>query len=263
MPFTEKGELCFYYFESLDDPNLNHAIFTRQGGCSPYPWMGLNVGGLVGDHPSRVEKNRLLAFDAIGRDPDSMYDVWQVHGNRVIVIDRPRSLSQTHFKADAIVTNNSHVTLFMRFADCVPILLYDPELRVIGLVHAGWQGTIKKISENTVKLMSQRFGCKPVNIRAGIGPSICRRHYEVGPEIDDLVKKAFSTDGNRLMLRQNGKNYFDLWEANRLLLEQAGLHEIELSGLCTYSDSSKWFSHRREKGITGRFAALMGLVNQD
>jgi YfiH family protein len=217
------------------------------------------MGGLVGDDPTRVEQNRLLAFDIVGRDPDSMYDVWQVHGNEVVLVDKPRPKMQSHLKADAIITNNPSVTLFMRFADCVPILLFDPVTNVIGIAHAGWQGTIKKIALRTVQLMSQTYGCHPTSIRAGIGPSICVEHYEVGPEIYEQVQNSFGDDRNLIMLEQNRKFYFDLWKSNHRLLQQAGLKYIEVAGICTYSNLDDWFSHRGEQGKTGRFGALIGL----
>ncbi|MBN1668403.1 MAG: laccase domain-containing protein, partial [Anaerolineales bacterium] len=133
MGFQQHGALRYWTFDSLDTPGLAHAIFTRQGGHSPAPWQALNVGGQLGDTPERVEANRHLAFTALARDPASLYDVWQVHGAQVVQANAPRPPGQRHLQADAILTDQPQVTLFMRFADCVPILLYDPVRPAIGL----------------------------------------------------------------------------------------------------------------------------------
>lgn len=139
MPFHQVKSIRYYTFDIFDSTALTHAVFTRQGGLSPKPWESLNVGAsaMVLDDHQRVRNNRIRAFQALGRDPDSMYDVWQVHSADVVCADHPRPDDVPHVKADAILTDNPAVTLFMRFADCVPILLHDPVRRVVGVVHAG------------------------------------------------------------------------------------------------------------------------------
>jgi len=188
-----------------------------------------------------------------------MYDVWQVHSADVVCADKPRSWDIPHVKADAILTNNPDVTLFMRFADCVPVLFFDPFQKLVGLAHAGWQGTVKEIVTITVNQMVSVYGSLPSDIRAGIGPSIATHHYEVGPEVIDQVDRVFGPLAKWLLPSQNGSTYFDLWRANQILLEQAGLDQIEISGLCTACHPQDWFSHRGEQGKTGRFGALIAL----
>ena len=112
--------LRYYTFDSLADCGVTQAIFTRQGGVSPEPWAALNLGGTVGDDPQRVAENRLRAFQAVGRSSASLYDVWQVHGDEVVIANAPRPPHTPHLKADAMLTDRPEVTLFMRFADCVP-----------------------------------------------------------------------------------------------------------------------------------------------
>lgn len=261
MSFEYNDGIGFYKFDSLNCSEITHGIFTRQGGISPNPWESLNMGGMVGDDQKRVEMNRIRAFRAVGRDPASMYDVWQVHGEDVIYVDKPRPTEVHHLKADAVITNKPEVTLFMRFADCVPIFLYDPVNKVVGLVHSGWKGTIKKVAKTAILGMVQNYGSNPKNILAGIGPSICVEHYSIGPEIVELVLKSFGNLGNRLLLTEDGTVKFDLWEANRHLLVEAGLTGIEMSGLCTAGNLNDWYSHRGENGKTGRFGALISLNN--
>ncbi len=259
MPFQTRNGLRFFTFESFSHPHLTHAIFTRQGGLSPAPFNSLNVGGFIGDDLDRVIENRKMSFRALGREVDSVYDVWQVHSADVVCTDAPRPADVPHLKADAILTDNPAVTLFMRFGDCVPILLFDPVKKVVGTVHAGWQGTVKKIIQAAVKKMEANYGVRPENILAGIGPSIGPHHYEVGDEVITQVETSFGKLSSQLLPTTNGAVQFDLWSANRILLEKAGVAQIEIAKICTACHPDDWFSHRGENGQTGRFGALIGL----
>jgi polyphenol oxidase len=260
MHFYHPDSIRFYRFASLETPGLEHAVFTRRGGVSPEPWASLNVGGLRGDDPGRVLQNRVLSFQALGREPESVYDVWQVHGTEVICTNDPRPANVLHRKADATLTDRPEVTLFMRFADCVPVLFYDPRRRVVGLAHAGWMGTVDGMVTEMVAAMQAEYSCDPVDIQAAIGPSIAAHHYPVGAEVVARVEAAFGEEASGLLERANGGAYFDLWAANRLLLERAGVRQIEVAGICTACHLEDWYSHRGEHGQTGRFGALIALT---
>lgn len=257
MPFHQHSSIRYYTFDSLDDAGVTHAVFTRRGGLSPAPWKSLNVGGLRGDDPHRVKANRVLSFQSLGKAPESVYDAWQVHGVEVACAEAPRPPDVPHKKADTILADRSEISLFMRFADCVPILLYDPIQNIAGLAHAGWQGTVKGAARVAVESMCARYGTRPENILAAIGPSIAAHHYEIGTEVVEQVKSAFGIDAPRLLPGFNGSVHFDLWAANSLQLERAGVRNIEISGICTACDTGDWFSHRAEKGQTGRFGVLI------
>jgi polyphenol oxidase len=259
MPFHQTGIIRYLTFESLEVPGLVHGVFTRHGGVSPAPWDSLNMGGYIGDDLEHTYLNRVRAFDALGRDPESVFDVWQVHSTDVICSNAPRPRDVPHQKADAILTNNPAITLFMRFADCVPVLFYDPVKRVVGLAHAGWRGTVKQVVTATVEKMVSVYDCRPTDIRAGIGPSIAAHHYEVGANVVEQAQETFGRHADAFLLSKNGAAHFDLWAANRFLLEQAGVRQIEVSGLCTACHPEDWFSHRGEQGKTGRFGALIAL----
>jgi len=251
--------LRYFNFETFSRPEITHAIFTRHGGFSPAPWDSLNVGGFIGDDLERVIENRVRAFRAVNREPDSVYDVWQVHSAEVVCTTVPRPPEIPHLRADAILTDNPAVTLFMRFGDCVPILLFDSAKRVVGLVHAGWQGTVKKIVAVAVETMQIVYDSQPESILAGIGPSIGAHHYEVGPEVVAQVEKNFGEFAADLLPVHNSAVQFDLWNANRVLLEQTGVRHIEIAEICTACHLEDWYSHRAENGKTGRFGALIGL----
>jgi len=259
MPFHQSGLIRYFTFENLADAAITQAVFTRQGGVSPAPWDSLNMGGYIGDDLEHTYLNRVRAFQAVGRVPETVYDVWQVHSAEVICTAAPRPRSTPHEKADAILTNNPAVTLFMRFADCVPLLFFDPHQRVVGIAHAGWQGTILRIAKKVVETMEAAYSSRPAELRVGIGPSIAAHHYQVGPQVVQQVRDTFGAQAEALLPSQDGHVHFDLWAANRLTLEQAGVEEIEIAGLCTACHLEDWFSHRGQQGQAGRFGALIAL----
>ena len=261
MAFYEHDQLKYYSFELFADAPIYQGIFTRQGGVSPTPWNSLNTGGMNGDVRENVIENRRRIFDVFDRKVETIFDVWQVHGTEVLATKKARPLDAAHQKADAILTDREDITLFMRFGDCVPIYFYDPIKRVIGIAHAGWQGTVKKVVQATVKNMYQNYGSLPADILAGIGPSICGEHYEFGGLALESVQEAFKHELAEVLIEKNGKIHFDLWRANYLLLLQAGLEHrhIQISGVCTAENVQDWYSHRAEKGNTGRFGALLAL----
>lgn len=260
MPFTTTNDgIRYYHFKILDGLGLRQAVFTRRGGVSPEPWKGLNVGGTVGDDALRVAENCRRALNALGRTPESVYDVWQVHGRVVVCADQPRPKHEPHKRADGILTSQPQLTLFMRFADCVPVLLFDPVKRVIGIVHSGWQGTVQRAVAAAVEAMQANYGSRPGDLLAGIGPSIGPDHYEVGPDVAQNVRQAFPSHAERLLIPHNGRARFDLWQANRLVLNDCGVHQVEAAEVCTACHLEDWYSHRAEGGKTGRFAALLAL----
>lgn len=260
MRLLNKKELEYYQFISMDDNQIIHGIFTRKGGISPQPWASLNLGGTVGDTRDNVIENRRRIYQVMERPVESIFDVWQVHSADVICTEEPRPLNAPHVKADAILTSNPEITLFMRFADCVPILLHDPIKNVVGVVHAGWLGTVRKVISETIQVMAERYGSRPADIIAGIGPSISPDHYQVGDDVVEKVIEAFGSDADELVASQNGNTFLNLWRANEILLQQAGVESIEISGLCTACDTSRWYSYRAENGKTGRFGAFISLV---
>ncbi|MBN1450720.1 MAG: peptidoglycan editing factor PgeF [Anaerolineales bacterium] len=260
MPFSQQNGLRYYAFEIFPE-NIVQAVFTRQGGVSPRPWDSLNVGGAIGDDITHVRENRIRSFRALGRVPESIHDVWQVHSADVIYADVPRPLDTPYQKADILLTDNPQVTLFMRFADCTPILLYDPKREALGIVHSGWLGTVRGAARTAVQAMQERYASNPADILAAIGPAIGPDHYEVGEDVISQVKDAFGADGESLLKAQGVSVHFDLWKANRFLLERAGVTQIETAGICTACHPDDWFSYRGEKGKTGRFGALIALKN--
>ena len=242
----------------LDEYHIVHGVFMRYGGVSPKPWASLNMATSVGDSRESVFENRKRITNCLTLDEGSIFDVWQVHGTNIVHAAKSRKLDQPHQKADAIITNKPNVTLMMLFADCVPIMLYDPENNAAALVHAGWKGTVNGVVSETVKSMQKYYGCNPKNLFACIGPSICIDHYEIGKEVADKVSSAF--ENTEQILVTKGRNlYMDLKTANRIILNKHGIKRIQDSKICTACNTGNWYSHRAEKGKTGRFAAIISI----
>lgn len=258
MPIQVSNSLHYFQFKSFLTTDLAHGIFTRHGGVSPEPWRSLNVGGTVGDHTDRVAENRRRVFHALGLDPGSMFDVWQIHSAKSVRADRPRN-GRPHQKADIIVTDQPGVTLFMRYADCVPILLYDPKKRAIGLAHAGWLGTVRNAAGAAVEAMVESFGSARSDLQVGLGPSIGPDHYPVGEEVLHRFRESFGEDSDTHITEHDEAIHLNLWSANRALLARKGVVQIELCEICTACHVEDWFSHRAEGGRTGRFGAILTL----
>ena len=259
MLLIEQGALRFFQFEGFDSATLAHGIFTRHGGVSPQPFASLNMSVSTGDTRENVRRNVTLAFEALERDPASCADLWQVHSARVVVADQPNGTREHLGQADALITDRPEVSLLLRFADCVPILLFDPRRPAVGVVHAGWRGTLKKAVKATVEAMAERYGTRPGELLAGIGPGIGPCHYAVGPEVVDQTRRVFQGAADSLLLAKNSGYHLDLWAANQASLIEAGVEQIEMAELCTVCRSQDFFSHRATGGVTGRFGGLIGL----
>ncbi len=259
MQLIEKNGLEYYAFEEKPFKEIPHGFFTRTGGVSPEPWNSLNLSTTAGDSAANVVENRRRIFAAINRPEDSLYDTWQVHSNRIIIAEKPRGLHNNPIQADGIVTQNPEITLFMRFADCAPILFFDPSRQVIGIAHAGWKGTVNGIAAKMISTMVSRWGSQPAAISVGIGPCICREHYLIREDVLAEVKSKFPEFWQSVIYEDNLGIHFDLPRANQELLQRSGVKDIHLSNLCTAGDTTRWFSHRAEHGATGRFGAAVSL----
>ncbi len=233
-----------------------HGFCTRVGGVSDGAWASLNVGYGTGDDPSRVDENiRRIASQA---GVETVHLASQVHGNRVIVLGRgfdPNSVRAE--MADCLATNLRGVTLGVRTADCVPILLADPEVPAVAAVHAGWRGTVARVARVAVETLIDRFDAAPDRLLAAIGPAIGPCCYRVGDEVAEEIER---TAPGALSARL-GSSWVDLARANELALIDAGVLEVHVErvGGCTACDAENYFSHRRDGGMTGRQLAYISL----
>ena len=192
----------------------------------------------------------------MGYGSRQVVQVRQIHSARVIVA---QSAFDGLIEGDALVTDTPGLLLFMRFADCVPILFYDPVKKVVAIAHAGWKGTVKEVVLETILVMTGQFGSTPSDIIAGIGPSIGPDHYQVGDDVVQEIKSTYSVDWDRVLQYYLDGVKLNLWKANEITLKKGGVNNIEIAQICTGCEITEWYSHRAEKGKTGRFAAVIGL----
>jgi polyphenol oxidase len=252
--------LVFYQFEQWRHLPLRHGLFTRLGGTSPGPFASLNMGGNVGDAPANVRANHERMYAAAGVRDDRACSVWQVHSADVVLARRPARNRRWLGSADALITDTPDLPLSMRFADCTPLFFVDPVRGAIGMAHAGWRGTVQGVGAATVRAMCALLGSRPADIQVGIGASIGPDYYQVGEEVVQAVRNYFGdTEGLVRRDLHDGTAYLDLWEANRRDVMQAGVEQVEIAGLCTVAHNDEFFSHRAEKGRTGRFGAVISL----
>jgi YfiH family protein len=251
--------IVFYRFEALNEANgLVHAVLTRLGGVSQGPYATLNLGHTVGDDLAAVEENHRRALGALGLEPHGTVSPYQVHGAQVGIVGRAH-LRTVQPATDALVTAEPAVPLLMRFGDCAPILFFDPARRAVGLAHAGWRGIAADTIGATVRTMREQLGCDPSDLWAGIGPTIGPCCYEVGPEVVSAVQ-ASCPPGADVTHQVNGRTHLDLPAAVQAQLHAAGVTQIEHAGICTACRVDEFFSHRAERGRTGRFGVVIGLL---
>ncbi len=259
------GDLEIYAFNHLTGKTgLSHFVSTRSGGVSQGHFSSLNLGFHVGDDNYRVLQNRKILSEETNIDLMSFTLGHQVHSANVAIVgesgrgkggaDKESALPNT----DGLLTNVEKICLAVQVADCVPILFYDPVQRVVGAIHAGWKGTLRKIACETISKMAQHYGSKAGDILVGLGPSNGPCCYEVE---EDVVREASIALGNTSGIikpsNRKGKFIFDQWAANLKQLEESGVkpHNIEASGICVRCNHDKFFSSRAGQGITGRFMA--------
>lgn len=193
--------------------------------------------------------------------PYAVLQPHQTHTNEVRVITNPATSREELYDVDALVTALPNYAIGVRTADCVPILMYDPQKRVCAAVHAGWRGTVGKISQRTIDVMQREYGCNPADMLAVIGPSIGPDSFQVGEEVVEAFAAAgfpmhiiHTERGERVPGTMQGGHHLDLWTANHWLLEQSGilLPNIQIAGICTYLHADEYYSARHDGNLKTR-----------
>ena len=222
-----------------------HGFTTRRGGCSREHFDSLNLGGAVGDEAAVVAANWQALRQATGL---AFARVRQVHGDRVVVA---RAAGEPVEEADAVISARPGVAACVSVADCVPILIGDPRSGAVAAVHAGWRGTLAHTAERVIEALSREVGAQPGDLLAAIGPAIGPCCYEVSPDLAQVFRDDL---GTRVAEPHGCGSRVDLWLANEIVLRKAGLarERIEVLGRCTACEPETFFSHRRDRGRTGR-----------
>lgn len=233
----------------------------RYNGFSKGAYASFNANEFCGDDAKAVEQNRLLLCNYLHIDPSNLVIPHQTHGIVCACIDNDffsKDKEQRNLAlagVDALITNVPRVCVAVSTADCIPILLYDVRNSAVAAVHAGWRGTLYKISTAVLYEMRRKYGTNPKYVRAIIGPGISIAAFEVGKEVFDAYKdKGFSIETIAKFYGKTGKWHIDLFKCNRMTLESGGVlpFNITEAGVCTYFCSERFFSARRLGAKCGR-----------
>ena len=268
---TDEGvPLEFLTFPLLEETGIvKHLFSTRLGGVSQGDCASMNFSMDRGDSRENVLTNFGRIAQVLGCGIDDMTASHQTHTTnirRMTEADRGKGIlrKRDYQDVDGMVTDVPGLVLVTFYADCVPLYFVDPVHRAIGLAHSGWRGTAGRMGERMVEAMGRQFGSRPEDIRAAIGPSICRDCYEVSGEValqfEDMPGSGVVTPG-----KKPGKYQLDLWLANRLILEQAGIRRdhIAVTDICTCHNSEYLFSHRASGGRRGNLGAFLMLKPEE
>ena len=268
-----QGDECVYLlYEHLSgEADLRHGVFTRKGGHSAPPFNGLNVAATTGDDPASARRNQAVVARAMGLPLISAHIV---HGNEVCVVERAadESIEQMrarlrHISADAMMTAEPGLGLFWGFGDCAPILLYDPRLRVVALAHGGWRGAAGAIGPRTISAMSERFGSRPEELLAGVGPAIQACCYRVNEQVRaTFAANPLAAESAVFEQRADAEGqsalYLDVTASNARQLLASGVRpeRLEVAPWCTGCAEDLFYSHRMRVHADGRFGVVIGLA---
>jgi YfiH family protein len=264
MFLTKNKNIPLLHFENLSKFNeIKHYITTKDGGVSTEHLASLNLGYTVNDLPENVEENRILLVEELSILKNQLLFAKQSSESKVVIVNElhfPKFIGDIHLdliSVDAMITDRKGIFLSILTADCVPILIFDKVKKVIAVSHAGWKGTVLKITQKTAILMHEKFNCNYDNLIVGIGPSISPAVYEVGFDVINEFKQAFTNYNEILTPINEQKALLNLWKANEIQLLELGVKKenIEISEICTFSNPDIFFSARKTKGKTGRFAS--------
>jgi len=254
-----------YLFKNLSDfDNITHFVSSRKGGCSNGQFKSLNIGFNIGDDDHNVIQNRKALSEATDISFGNFTFARQCHGSNIFFVDNSLRGSSSADEesslgnADGMITSLPDICITVKVADCVPVLLYEPDNHAAAVIHAGWKGTVNKITGKAVEKMIRFCGSKPGNIYAGIGPSIGPCCYETGNDVyREYMDKGFTGKDIMIPSKQKDKYYLNLWQANKKQLTELGVkpENIEEASICTKCNNESFFSSRASDGKTGRFAA--------
>ncbi|MBO5292931.1 MAG: peptidoglycan editing factor PgeF [Lachnospiraceae bacterium] len=260
---------------------VSHLFSTRLGGVSEGDLSTMNLSYSRGDRKENVDENFRRIAKVLGRSIEDIVCSDQTHTTnvrRITLQDRGKGVvrSKDYTDVDGMITNEPGIVLATFYADCVPLYFVDPVRGAIGLAHSGWRGTAGKIGAVTVQKMTEEYGTNPADVIAAIGPSICQDCYEVSEDVAEAFRVVFEGDRMQeklgkhlteqvLFAKGDGKYQLNLWQANALILQEAGIPEnqISVTDLCTCCNPEYLFSHRASHGRRGNLGAFLTLLTTE
>lgn len=263
------GEVPYLSFPLLEECGLvSHGFSTRLGGVSRGRFATMNFTFLHGDLKENVMENYRRMAAALGVDAERMVLSYQTHTTNVRKVtaeDAEKGIGKErdYRDVDGLITNVPGITLVTFYADCVPLYFVDPVHRAIGLSHSGWRGTVSRMGQKTLEAMAGEYGTSPEDVLCCIGPSICQDCFEVGGEVVEAFQQEFAPVywPELYERKDNGKYRMDLWKANQIILQEAGVKpsHIQVTSLCTKCNPDYLFSHRVMGSERGNLAAFLCL----
>ena len=290
-----ESPMPYLSFPLLEETGLvRHAFTTRAGGVSEGVCATLNLSFSRGDREEAVRENFRRVAAVLGAAPEQFVFTDQTHTTNIRIVteeDAGKGLTRPkdYSDIDGLVTNVPGIVLSVFTADCVPVFLADPVHRAIGLVHSGWRGTAGRIADKALHIMSEQFGTVPADVICAVAPSICQDCYEISRDVAEVFGEAFAGRETEILTtplqtdlktdpvtkylasgRTDGlpagqpedKFHLDLWQANRIVLEEAGVlpSHISVTDICTCCNPDLLFSHRASHGKRGNLGAFLMIM---
>ena len=257
-----KNNIQYITSKFFYNKNVKYGFFTRMGGVSKKPYNSLNCSLGTKDKKVDIKKNKLLAINQLNFKEKILIIGNQIHSNKVIIIKKYKK--NINLNGDGFITKNKKIILGILTADCAPIFFYDEITKTIAAAHAGWRGCFKNICKSVVDKMN-RIGCKTKNIQVIIGPCINSKNYEVDEKFYLKFIKKNKNYNKFFKYNKRKRNYrFDLSKTLKYQLKKLLIKKIVLKDIDTFSNYSKFFSHRRSikqnNGLTGRMINIIGLI---
>lgn len=266
------GEAEYLTFPLLEETGLvRHLFSTRLGGISSGIFSTMNLSYTRGDEKTAVDENYRRIAEMLECGISDIVCSDQTHTTNIRVVEekdrgkgtvRPKDYTDI----DGLITNVPGIVLATFYADCVPLFFIDTKKKAVGLSHSGWRGTVGRMGQSTIEAMQKAYGTRPEDVAAAIGPSICQDCYEVSEDVAEAFYREFHKPGQGeeiLLSKGNGKYQMDLWRANQIVLEEAGIRpeKIQVTDVCTCCNPDYLFSHRASHGKRGNLGAFLGLLS--
>ncbi len=265
----QKNGVTALTFPALEQTGIvKHSFSTRLGGVSEGCFASMNFGFTRGDKKEHVTENYRRMAEFLEVDMRNMVLTHQTHTTNVRTVTQDDAgkgvvRERDYQNVDGLVTNIPGITLVTFYADCVPLYIVDPVHKAIGLSHSGWRGTVNRMGRVTLDVMKREYDTNPNDVIVCIGPSICQDCFEVGPEVAEAFAKTFAYEyhGNLFYRKENGKFQLNLWAANRIIFQEAGVpaDQIHTTDICTKCNPELLFSHRVHGEKRGNLAAFLSL----
>ncbi len=272
VTYIETENVPYLQFPVFREMPIVHGFSTKLGGVSQGDCATMNLSFTRGDKVEDVMENHRRFAKAVGYDTEELVLTDQVHSTHILRVGKEDTgevfAEQRAIKEiDGLVTNEPGVVLMTFFADCVPLMFYDPVKHAIGNAHSGWRGTVNRMGEKMVQRMQAEFGSRPEDILAVVGPSICQKCYEVSEDVVVEFNQVFDKKHWEYLYYKKPNDHYqlNLWKANEIILQEAGVknENIQVCGVCTNENHDVLFSHRYTGGKRGNLAAVIGLKEKE